>query len=137
MRPPTLSLLAATLLLTAARLHADGADPQDLKRLSIEELMQVDITLASRQEAPVGAAAAAVSVITNEDIRRSGVTTLADALTMADGLHVARFNNGTWAISARGFNTTAANKMLVMVDGMTEYSPLFTGVFWNTLDYVL
>jgi iron complex outermembrane receptor protein len=113
------------------------ANTQDLKALSIEELMNVDVTSASRREEPIGSTAAAVSVITRDDIRRSGVTSLADALLLADGVAVARFNNGTWAITPRGFNQNTANKLLVMVDGVTQYSPLFSGVFWNTLDYVL
>jgi iron complex outermembrane receptor protein len=112
-------------------------DPQDLKAMSIEELMQIDVTLATRQPEPARTAAAAIDVVTAEEIRRSGVTTIADAIALADGVHVARFNNGTWAISARGFNTNSTNKLLVMVDGRTEYSPLFSGTFWNTLDYVL
>ena len=114
-----------------------SADPQDLKTMSIEQLMQVDVTLATREPEPVGRTAAAITLITADDIRRSGVTTIADALALATGVHVARFNNGTWAVSARGFNATSANKMLVMIDGRIEYSPLFTGVFWNMLDYVL
>jgi iron complex outermembrane recepter protein len=65
------------------------------------------------------------------------VTTIADALALADGVHVARFNNGSWSITARGFNGTTPNKLLVMVDGRIDYSPLFTGVFWDLLDYVL
>jgi len=110
---------------------------QNLKALSIEELMTIDVTTASRSEARIESTAAAVAVVTRDDIRRSGATTIADALLLADGVNVSRFNNGTWAITSRGFNQNAANKLLVMVDGRTEYSPLFTGVFWNTLDYVL
>jgi iron complex outermembrane recepter protein len=109
----------------------------DLKRLTIEQLMQIDVTTAARREEPIGRTAAAVSVITSDDIRRAGVTTIADALQLADGVAVARFNNGTWAISSRGFNSNTANKLLVMVDGRTVYSPLFSGPFWNTLDYIL
>src|SRR2546425_13217388 len=99
--------------------------------------MNIDVTLATREPEPVRETAAAISVITADDIRRAGVSTIADAIALADGIHVARFNNGSWAISARGFNITSANKLLVMVDGRTEYSPLFTGVFWHMLDYVL
>ena len=113
------------------------ADPQDLKTMSIEQLMEIDVTLATREPEPLGRTAAAITVVTNDDIRRSGVTTIADAVALAEGVHVARFNNGTWAVSARGFNSTSANKLLVMVDGRIEYSPLFSGVFWNTLDYTL
>jgi iron complex outermembrane receptor protein len=112
-------------------------DPRDLKTMSIEQLMQIDVTLATREPEPVARSAAAISVITGDDIRRAGVTTIADALALADGVHVARFNNGTWAVSARGFNATSANKLLVMIDGRIEYSPLFSGAFWNMLDYTL
>jgi iron complex outermembrane receptor protein len=142
-----LFLVLAVLLIANGRLIAHSVDlpapgaaqpdPQDLKAMSIEELMQIDITLAARQPEPVRTAAAAIDVVTAEEIRRSGVTTIADAIALADGVHVARFNNGTWAISARGFNTNSANKLLVMIDGRTEYSPLFSGAFWNMLDYVL
>ena len=111
--------------------------PRDLKKLSIEELMEISVTLATRDPAPIRDAAAAIDVITADDIRRSGVTTIADAIALADGFHVARLNTGSWATSTRGFNATSANKLLVMVDGRTEYSPLFSGAFWNMLDYVL
>ena len=131
------SLVAALscLLLGATAVHAQTTPP--LRGLSLEELMQVEVTVVTRQPEPLGRAAAAVSVITRDDIRRSGVTTIADALALADGIHVARFNNGSWAISARGFNGSTPNKLLVMVDGRNEFTPLFTGVFWNMLDYVL
>ncbi len=132
---PALTLVSLLGLAAATRL--DAAPPvQDLKSLSIEELMQVDVMLASRQAEPLAQTEAAVSVVTADDIRRSGVTTLADALGLAEGVYVARQNNGTWLITARGFDA-AANKMLVMVDRRTEFSPFFAGVFWNMLDYPL
>ncbi len=131
----TLTLLATPLLAAAADPEQPGQE--QLKLLSIEELMRIDVTIATRRAEPIGETAAAISVITGDDIRRAGVTTIADALLLADGVHVARFNNGTWAISARGFNINSANKLLVMVDGRTVYSSLFTGVFWNALDYAL
>jgi iron complex outermembrane receptor protein len=136
----TTAVVAIAVCLHGPALAADGGvqpDPQDLKTMSIEQLMEIDVTLATREPEPVGRTAAAITVITNDDIRRSGVTTIADALALADGVQVARFNNGTWAVSARGFNATSANKLLVMIDGRTEYSPLFSGVFWNMLDYAL
>ena len=130
-------VLAAAFTAAPAPALTTQPDEQELKKLSIEELMEIDVTLAARRPEPVGTAAAAVSVITADDIRRAGVTTVADAIALADGVHVARFNNGTWAITPRGFNQNTANKLLVMIDGRTVYSPLFTGVFWNTIDYVL
>src|SRR5688572_14540470 len=128
------ALLVAICLCACA---ASASAQDNLKRLSIEELMRIDVTTTARQLQPLGTTAAAIFVITGDDIRRAGVTTIADALLLADGMHVARFNNGTWAISARGFNTNTANKLLVMIDGRTVYSPLFAGVFWNMEDYVL
>jgi outer membrane cobalamin receptor len=123
-------------LLLAAAAGAQ-TDPRDLKTMSIEQLMAIDVTLATREPETLRRAAAAISVITGHDIRRAGVTTIARAVALADGVHVARFNNGTWAVSARGFNATSANKLLLMIDGRIEYSPLFSGAFWNMLDYAL
>jgi iron complex outermembrane receptor protein len=136
-----LSAACAGLMLwvlpAAAQTNPQQTNTQTLRALSLEELMQIEVTLVTRQQEPVGQAAAAISVITRDDIRRSGVTTIADALALADGVQVARFNNGSWAITARGFNGSTPNKLLVMVDGRNEFTPLFAGVFWNILDYVL
>jgi iron complex outermembrane receptor protein len=115
----------------------DAQESQDLKRLSIEELMRIDVTTAGRRAEPVGSTAGAVTVVTSDDIRRAGVTTIADALRLVTGVHVAQTSGAVWNITARGFNQGTANKLLVMIDGRTVYSPLFTGVFWNVIDYVL
>ena len=137
----SVAVIAAILAAVPSASAGPAAQPRyaqrDLKRLSLEELMQIDVTTTTRRPEPVGTAAAAVFVITSDDLRRSGITTIPDALALADGLHVARFNNGSWQISARGFNGSTPNKLLVMVDGRTVYTPLFAGVFWNTVDYVL
>ncbi len=87
--------------------------------MSIEQLMQIDVTLAARRPDPIATAPTAISVVTGDDIRRAGATTLADAVALADGVHVARFNNGTWSVTARGFAAVAGNKMLVMIDART------------------
>jgi iron complex outermembrane receptor protein len=99
--------------------------------------MDVDVTSVSRNAEHLGQTAAAVTVITVDDIRRSGVTTIPEVLRLVPGLQVARFNNGSWSISARGFSSTAANKLLVMIEGRTVYSPLFSGTFWEVEDLVL
>ena len=109
----------------------------DLKNLSIEELMQIDVTSVSRRSERMNAAAAAITVVTAEDIRRSGVTSLPEAIRLINSVHVARQNQGTWAVSARGFNLTTANKMLVLIDGRSVYTPLFSGVFWDVQDTLL
>lgn len=137
-RAPVLALVS--LLLGPLPAHAQAPDPllaQNLKRLSIEELTELDITTASRRVEPLAQVAAAVSVLRGEDIRRAGVANLAEALRLADGLEVARADNTTWAISARGFNIPTANKLLVLIDGRTVYSPLYAGTFWSVQDVPL
>src|SRR6202008_1136236 len=81
--------------------------------------------------------ASAIQVVTNEEIHRSGVTTLPEALRLAGNLNVAAQSSHDWNISARGFNTDLANKLLVLIDGRTVYTPLFSGVFWDVQDYLL
>lgn len=109
---------------------------QDLKRLTIEELSQLDITSVSRRPEKLSDTAAAVSVIRSEDLRRSGVTSLAEAMRLGDGVDVVRVNPNTWAVTARGFQISTANKLLVLVDGRSVYSPLFSGTFWEAQELV-
>ena len=120
-----------------AQTNIAEASPAELKKLSLEELMDVDITSVSRRPEPLGQAAAAIQVISQDDIRRSGVTSIPEALRLADNLQVAQINSQTWAISARGFNGSIANKLLVMMDGRNLYTPLFSGTFWDVQDYQL
>lgn len=108
-----------------------------LKSLSIEELASLDVTTAGRRLQSIADVAAAVSVITAEDLRRSATTSLPEALRLADGLQVARFDGRTWAVSARGFNITTSNKMLTMMDGRSVWTPLFSGVLWDEQDYLI
>jgi iron complex outermembrane recepter protein len=105
-----------------------------LKQLTLEELLDVDVTLPLRRPVRVVDAAAAVSVLTSEDIWRSGAGSLPEVLRLAPGLFVGRFSASSWVISSRGFASTAANKLLVMIDGRSVYSPLFSGVFWEQID---
>ena len=138
---PTWRLAAALPAVIALSLilhvpNAYGAR-SDLASLSIEDLMSVEITSASKRSQPIGEAAAAVHVITNEDIRRSGATSIPEALRLAPGLHVARIDSARWAITARGFNGQFANKLLVLIDGRTVYTHLFSGVYWDVQDVVL
>src|SRR4051812_7664021 len=133
----------ASAFVVAAPARAETADPaladrmKQLSALSLEDLMSLDITVVSKQKQKVGQAAAAVSVITQEDIRRSGMTTIPDLLRLSPGLDVARVDANKWAISSRGFNDVFANKLLVLMDGRTLYTPAFSGVYWDTVDYVL
>lgn len=99
--------------------------------------MNIEVSLASRRKEPLALAHAAVFVVTGEDIRRSGVTSLADALRMVPGIHVGHIDANKWAVSSRGFNGRFSNKLLVLVDGRTVYSPLFSGVFWELQEIAL
>lgn len=108
--------------------------PEDLARRSIEDLMNIEVTSASKKEQRLSEVAAAVFVITQEDIRRSGATNIPDLLRMAPGLQVGQIDSNTWAISVRGFNFQFASKLLVLIDGRAVYTPLFGGVNWDTQD---
>jgi iron complex outermembrane recepter protein len=109
----------------------------DLTQMSIEDLMNLEVTSGAKKEEPLQRTAAAIFVITSEDIRRSGATNLPDVLRMAPGLDVAQVNGNVWSVSSRGFNNAFANKMLVLIDGRTVYSPAFSGVFWDAQDILL
>jgi len=109
----------------------------DLLDLSIEELANLRITTASRIEESLHGTPAAVFVITGDEIRRSGVTSIPEALRLAPGVEVARRSASEWSISMRGFNSDLSNKLLVLVDGRSVYSPLFAGVFWDVQDTLL
>src|SRR5437899_1286763 len=99
--------------------------------------MEVIVTSVSKKPEKLSEAASAITVITQEDIRRSGATSLPEALRLAPNLEVAQVDSHEWAISARGFNSTTANKLLVLIDGRSVYTPLFSGVFWDVQDTLL
>lgn len=116
---------------------ADVEKLETLKRMSIDDLANLEVSIVSGRPERLGDTAAAVFVITAEDIRRSGATTLAEVLRMVPGVEVARANTVDWAVSVRGFNGQFANKLLVLVDGRSAYSPLFSGVLWEAQNIVL
>lgn len=130
--------LQLILLCTAsgpAVLGQTSDTPQkDLTSTSIEDLMNLEVTSASKKEQKLSQVAAAIFVITQENIRSSGALNIPDLLRMVSGLDVAQINANTWAISARGFNLQFANKLLVLIDGRAVYTPLFGGVYWDTQD---
>jgi iron complex outermembrane recepter protein len=109
----------------------------DLTQLSLEDLMRIEVTSVSKKGEQLSDAPAAIFVITQEDIRRSGVTSIPEALRMAPGVEVARIDANKWAISARGFNSRFATKLLVLMDGRSVYSPVFSGVWWDVQDTLL
>ena len=109
----------------------------DLANQSLEDLMNIQVISVSRTEQKISRTAAAIFVITQEDIRRSGATNIPDLLRMVPGMDVAQIDSNVWAISARGFNQRFGNKLLVLVDGRSVYAPSFGGVFWDSLDFPL
>jgi iron complex outermembrane recepter protein len=129
-------LVAATSLALATTSLAQDRLAQ-LADLSLEQLADIVVTTASRQEQRLSDVATSIYVITSEDIRRSGVRTLPEALRLAPNLQVARADTNQYAITARGFGNVLANKLLVLIDGRTVYSPLFSGVFWEARDIML
>ena len=109
----------------------------DLKKMSLQQLMRIEVTSVSKIPEKLTAAASAIQVITGEDIRRSGATTLPEALRLVSNLEVAKVNASQWAISARGFNNVLADKLLVLIDGRTVYTPLYAGVYWDVQNVLL
>jgi iron complex outermembrane receptor protein len=116
---------------------ADQTSPGNLKQLSLEELGDVEVTSASKEPEQVWRTPAAIYVITQEDIRRSGATSLPEVLRLAPGVEVARIDSDHWAIGIRGFGGQFSKSLLVLIDGRSVYSPLFAGVYWQVQDTVL
>jgi len=112
-------------------------EPTPYKKLSLEELMKIEVSTVSRTESTVGQSPAAVAVITREDIRRSGATTIAELLRRVPGMDVARIDGNKWAVSSRGFNDRFVGKQLVQIDGRSLYNPINAGVYWDGVDYLL
>ena len=110
---------------------------RDLADLSIEELMNESVTSVSKKKTRLGDAPAAISLITADDIRRSGLISLPELLRLVPGLSVARIHGNEWSVAARGFTGQYANKLLVLMDGRSVYSPMFAGVYWNAQDLLL
>ncbi|MBG9390635.1 TonB-dependent receptor plug domain-containing protein [Caenimonas aquaedulcis] len=133
----TVIMLAHAAVLQAHAAPGDLALAQQLADLSLEELGNLEVTSVSGRAENLQRAAASIFVITAQDIRRSGATSLPGALRLAPNLQVAQTSAGQWAISARGFQDLIANKLLVLIDGRTIYSALFAGVFWDANDVVL
>src|SRR5262245_47331077 len=111
--------------------------PRDLANLDLEELMNVTIVSAARREQPIADAPAAIYGITQEDIRRSGLTSLPEVLRLAPGVQMAEANTAVAAVSVRGFNSPFSDKLLVLIDGRSIYNRTFSGEFWNSQDLVL
>lgn len=129
--------LSANVDAQAPKTKDSPGQNSDIADWSLEKLIDTEVTIVSGNVQKLSKAAAAVHVISNEDIRRSGATTIADSLRMSPGLNVARIDSSRWAVSSRGFNDFFANKLLVLMDGRSVYTPLFSGVFWDVQDTLL
>src|SRR5581483_2634385 len=136
----TTRIVAALAALAVCSFEQSTAQPTgrpDLLQASLEDLMKLQVTSVSKKEQDLSKAAAAIFVITQEDIRRSGAANIPDLLRMVPGVDVARVDANRWAISVRGFMDQHADKVLVLIDGRSVYSPSFSGVFWDMIDVPL
>ena len=129
-----LALVAALIGLPSV---AQQLQNPDLSQASLEDLMNIQVTSVSKKEQKLSKTGAAIFVLTEEDIRRSGATNIPDLLRLVPGVDVARIDENRWAISIRGFSDQYANKVLVLIDGRAIYSPSFSGVFWDMVDVPL
>ena len=131
--------LVVSLILSSALFAQEpgSVEPEDLAGLDLQALMELKITSVSRRPELLSGAAASVFVITNDEIRRSGATNLPEALRLAPALDVVQVSAASYTVSARGLSDSAANKLLVLIDGRSVYSPLFSGVFWDVQDVLL
>jgi iron complex outermembrane receptor protein len=111
--------------------------PQQLKNLSLEELGNIEVVTYNKAPNELLKTPAAIYVITNDDILRSGATNIADALRLAPGVEVGRMNSTTWAVGIRGLQNNFSKSVLVLIDGRSVYTPLFAGVYWDVQDMPL
>jgi iron complex outermembrane receptor protein len=132
-----IALLVCLMLLLMARSVVAQPSADELKRLTLQELMQIEVISISRMPATVWRTPAAVYVLTQDDIRRSGATSLPDVLRLVPGLQVSRIDSGAWAVAIRGLANQFSKAMLVLIDGRSVYTPLFAGVYWQVQDTVL
>jgi iron complex outermembrane receptor protein len=108
-----------------------------LKKLTLEELGNIEVTTASKEPVKIGQTPAAVYVLTQEDIRRSGAASIPEVLRLVPGVEVARTDSSTWSVGVRGFGSTLSRSVLVLIDGRSVYTPLFAGVYWQVQDTLL
>jgi iron complex outermembrane receptor protein len=130
-----IALFVASTAAPALQGGSPGLDA--LKELSILELSEIEVTSVSRTAESLGSAAAAIAVVTQENIRRSGATTVPEALRGVPGIHVARRNSNSWAVASRGFSSINTEKLLVLSDTRSIYTPLHAGVQWDVQDYLM
>ena len=136
-------LLLSLILVSSANADAPqqpapaGTSAQALKTLTLEELSQIEVTSPSKAPVPAFRSPVAIYVITGDDIRRSGATTIPEALRLAPGVEVARIDGSKWSVGIRGFGTRLSRSALVLIDGRSVYTPLFAGTYWEVQDTLL
>jgi iron complex outermembrane recepter protein len=128
------TIVAMILAVPALLAQRVGVPTDDLDKVSVDELFNVQVTSVDRKAQELSKAPAAIFVLTAEDIRRSGATSIPEALQWVPGLTVLRIDGRRWVVSARGGAREYANKMLVMIDGRSLYTPMFSGVIWDAID---
>lgn len=132
------TLLVSILAIASATCAQGPQDPsKDLTGESLEDLMNIEVTSVARREQKLSRAAAAVYVITQDDIQRSGATNIPDLLRLAPGVEVAQIDANVWAITIRGFNARYSDKVLMLIDGRPLHTPSFSGVYWDQQDLPL
>ena len=130
-------LVLAWLVTSPTAAHAQGITAEQLALASLEELMNMRITSADRKDERASDVSAAIFVITQEDIRRSGLTKLPEILRLVPGMQIDQVNANEWAVSVRGFNSMFSDKLLVLIDGRSVYNRGFSGVFWDGQNMML
>ncbi len=131
------AVIAALILVITVPVFGQRGSQEKLERMTLPELLDMKITSVSKKEERSFKTPAAVFVVTNQDIRRSGARNVPDALRLVPGVQVAQIDSNKWAVSIRGFNHRFSNKLLVLVDGRSVYSPVFSGVYWGLQDLLL
>ncbi len=130
-------LLALVSIWFPNGVNGQQVDPAELKKLSLEQLSQIEVTTVSKESEPAFRTPAAIHVLTQDDIRRSGATNIPDLLRLIPGVEVAQIDSGKWAIGIRGFQGRLSKAVRVLIDGRTVYTPLFAGVYWEVQDTLL
>ena len=140
----TLRVVVLALIVLTGMLNRGFAAPQDdptngapLKQLSLAELGNVQVTTTSKEPEQIWKTSSAIYVLTQEDIRRSGATSIPEVLRLVPGVEVARINSNSWSVAIRGFGSAFSKSVLVLIDGRSVYTPLFAGVYWDVQNVVL
>jgi Outer membrane cobalamin receptor protein len=137
LRAKWLAGLCAAACITGTAMAAEQRGLEELKRLSLDELLKLEVSTVSRKNERWWAAPSGIDVVTGDEIRRAGVQNIPDALRLATGMHVAQSSARSWGVSLRGMNVLAANKISVLMDGRSLFTPFFSGVNWESQDTFL